>query len=312
MEKGMNKVVIVKKKTRLEELKERFNTVEQARFYIEHLGADFQDYLDEHNKYYEALEAIRLDSGRFARVQEIDRNYIANMIFGGKDIVVTLGQDGLVVNVMKYLNGQPLIGINPDPYRFEGDLLRFHPGELGVVLPAVIRGEYDALDITMAEAGTKDGQHLYAVNDFFVGVNDHTSARYEFSFDNVTENQSSSGVIISTPFGMTGWHKSIMAQFRAMSRVFRVGDYEERSVGWNEKELVFQVREPYPSVYTQADLVYGVVGEGQKLKLVSKMPEKGVVFSDGVTEDAIEFNSGMELTIQIADHVGRLVDYIAG
>ena len=304
---GIHKVVIIKKKTRLEELVARFNTVDQAEFYVEHMGADFRDYRDEHDNYYKALEAVRNDAKLFARVQEIDNDYIPNMIFGEKDIVITLGQDGLVVNAMKYLNGQPLIGVNSDPLRWNGDLSVFHPDEMRDVIPAVIGNTYYSTDITMAKACTKDGQELYAVNDFFVGVEDHTSARYKISFGEKTENQSSSGIIISTPLGFGGWHKSVLAQFRGMARAFGLGEIKEKPVGWYEQELIYQVREPFPSVSTRADLVYGSIAGGEKLKVVSNMPEKGIVFSDGVLEDSIEFRSGMEVTIEVADRKGKLV-----
>lgn len=304
---GIHKVVIIKKKTRLEELVARFNTVDQAEFYVEHMGADFRDYRDEHDNYYKALEAVRNDAKLFARVQEIDNEYIPNMIFGEKDIVITLGQDGLVVNAMKYLNGQPLIGVNSDPLRWNGDLSVFHPDEMRDVIPAVIGNTYRSTDITMAKACTKDGQELYAVNDFFVGVEDHTSARYKISFGEKTENQSSSGIIISTPLGFGGWHKSVLAQFRGMARAFGLGEINEKPVGWYEQELIYQVREPFPSVSTRADLVYGSIAGGEKLKVVSNMPEKGIVFSDGVPEDSIEFRSGMEVTIEVADRKGKLV-----
>ena len=304
---GIHKVVIIKKKTRLEELVARFNTVDQAEFYVEHMGADFRDYRDEHDNYYKALEAVRNDAKLFARVQEIDNEYIPNMIFGEKDIVITLGQDGLVVNAMKYLNGQPLIGVNSDPLRWNGDLSVFHPDEMRDVIPAVIGNAYRSTDITMAKACTKDGQELYAVNDFFVGVEDHTSARYKISFGEKTENQSSSGIIISTPLGFGGWHKSVLAQFRGMARAFGLGEIKEKPVGWYEQELIYQVREPFPSVSTRADLVYGSIAGGEKLRVVSNMPEKGIVFSDGVPEDSIEFRSGMEVTIEVADRKGKLV-----
>ena len=238
---------------------------------------------------------------------EIDPCEGVNMIFGEKDIVITLGQDGLVVNAMKYLNGQPLIGVNSDPLRWNGDLSVFHPDEMRDVIPAVIGNAYRSTDITMAKACTKDGQELYAVNDFFVGVEDHTSARYKISFGEKTENQSSSGIIISTPLGFGGWHKSVLAQFRGMARAFGLGEIKEKPVGWYEQELIYQVREPFPSVSTRADLVYGNIAGGEKLKVVSNMPEKGIVFSDGVPEDSIEFRSGMEVTIEVADRKGKLV-----
>ena len=48
---GERKVVLVTRRTRLEELVARYHTLAQARFYIEHLGADFGDYLRESAAY---------------------------------------------------------------------------------------------------------------------------------------------------------------------------------------------------------------------------------------------------------------------
>ena len=307
MDRGMNKVVIVKRKTRFEELKRRYNTVEQARFYIEHLGADFSDYEKEDMMYNQALEDVRNLVRPLARVQEIDRDYISNMIFGKDDIVIAIGQDGLVANTMKYLDGQPLIGINPDPDRWDGVLLPFEAGDLQRVLPKVIGKDFSDKIVTMGKVESKDGQVLYAVNDFFVGVSNHTSARYHINYRNQIENQSSSGIIVSTGFGMTGWHKSVMAEFRGLAKAFNLGEVPEIKSDWADRNLTFQVREPYPSRFTSADIVYGKISESENLFLTSDMSENGVVFSDGILDDTIEFNAGMEIKVSVADRFGRLV-----
>ena len=307
MDRGMNKVVLIKRRTRYEELKRRYNTVEQARFYIEHLGADFSDYEIEDKTYNAALENIRNLIRPCARLQEIDREYLPNMIFGKDDIVIAVGQDGLVANAMKYLDGQPLIGVNPDPARWDGVLLPFETGEIGKVLPKVINGTFDTKNVTMGKVETKDGQVLYAVNDFFIGVSNHTSARYNINYRNRVENQSSSGIIISPGFGMTGWHKSIMAEFVGIAKAFGLNYVTELHADWGARQLIFQVREPYPSKFTQADIVFGKILDNEKLVITSNMSENGVVFSDGVIDDTIDFNAGMEITIGVSDRIGRLV-----
>lgn len=307
MDRGMNKVVLIKRRTRYEELKRRYNTVEQARFYIEHLGADFSDYEREDKTYNAALENIRNLIRPCARLQEIDREYLPNMIFGKDDIVIAVGQDGLVANAMKYLDGQPLIGVNPDPARWDGVLLPFETGEIAKVLPKVINGTFDTKNVTMGKVETKDGQVLYAVNDFFIGVSNHTSARYNINYRNRVENQSSSGIIISTGFGMTGWHKSIMAEFVGIAKAFGLNYVTELHADWGARQLIFQVREPYPSKFTQADIVFGKIMDNEKLVITSNMSENGVVFSDGVIDDTIDFNAGMEITIGVSDRIGRLV-----
>lgn len=307
MDRGMNKVVLIKRRTRYEELKRRYNTVEQARFYIEHLGADFSDYEREDKTYNAALENIRNLIRPCARLQEIDREYLPNMIFGKDDIVIAVGQDGLVANAMKYLDGQPLIGVNPDPARWDGVLLPFETGEIAKVLLKVINGTFDTKNVTMGKVETKDGQVLYAVNDFFIGVSNHTSARYNINYRNRVENQSSSGIIISTGFGMTGWHKSIMAEFVGIAKAFGLNYVTELHADWGARQLIFQVREPYPSRFTQADIVFGKIMDNEKLVITSNMSENGVVFSDGVIDDTIDFNAGMEITIGVSDRIGRLV-----
>src|SRR2546426_4163786 len=120
-----NKIVLVTRPTRLAELVVRFNTVSQARFYIEHQGADFQDYLREDETYHHALVATQKALAQIGRVQTVDRGFLPNFVFAPEDTIVTLGQDGLVANTLKYLNGQPVVGVNPDPERWDGRLLPF-------------------------------------------------------------------------------------------------------------------------------------------------------------------------------------------
>src|SRR5213080_727697 len=100
-----DKIVIVTLKTRLEELVERFNTREQAKFYIEHMGLSFADYDQEHATYVAAVGRLRRDLDGLAKLQLIDRGFLPNFLFTPQDLVVTVGQDGLVVNAAKYLHG---------------------------------------------------------------------------------------------------------------------------------------------------------------------------------------------------------------
>ena len=51
--------IIVKNKTRLESLIERFNTKAQAKFYIERLGGNFDDYVLEHETFHQSLNIFR-------------------------------------------------------------------------------------------------------------------------------------------------------------------------------------------------------------------------------------------------------------
>ena len=307
MDRGMYKIVIITRKTRLQELVYKYNTVEQAKFYMEHMGIDFSDYVKEDAAYKKAVDQVKAIAEPFARIQEIDRDFVPNMIFGKQDVVIAVGQDGLIANVMKYLDSQPLLGVNPDPARWDGVLLPFEAAQLTTVLPKVLAGDYSVRDVTMAKATAKDGQTMLAVNDLFIGCRTHTSARYELQWNGERENQSSSGIIISTGLGSTGWYKSIMAQANRMAAIFHCGQIADQPLSWEADELRFIVREPYPSRTTQADLIYGRISSGDTFQVTSKMPVNGVVFSDGIEDDAIAFHSGVILTVGLAEKKGRLV-----
>ena len=304
------KIILVTQRTRLEDLIRRYNTFGQAEFIISHNGGDFSDYRLEHETYHSAVQTALSALQAFGRVQVLDRDLVPNYLFGKQDIVVVLGRDGLVANVLKYLlDGQPLIGVNPDPKRWDGQLLPFFPEDLSKILPEVLRESRNVQSITLAQATLNDGQVLRAVNDLFIGRNSHASARYEISQGAARENQSSSGVIVSTGLGATGWLKSILAGASGIARVFGVPDPigPAHSFDRSTPELYYTVREPYPSASTGADMVFGRITARSPLQIVSSMPENGVIFSDGMEQDFLQFNSGAMVTICIADQKGYLV-----
>lgn len=303
------KVVLITRRTRLEDLVAKYHSVAQARFYLEHLGADFSDYLAEHETYSAAKRTVTTALEAHGRYQAIDRSFLTNFIFAPDDVVVALGQDGLVANTMKYLNGQPIIGVNPDPYRWDGILLPFEPRDVAVLLPEVMLDQRDHKAVTMAQASLSDGQRLLAVNDLFIGPKSHTSARYEIELGERKEVQSSSGLIVSTGLGSTAWMKSVvMGSLAIASQFSHPGKVENYAPApWDASFLQFAVREPFPSRSSQATLVFGRVDSEQPLKLRSFMPENGVIFSDGIEADYVSFNSGVEATIGVAERSGMVV-----
>lgn len=303
------KVVLVTRRTRLEDLVAKFLTAEQAKFYVEHLGADFSDYLREHEVYHAERARTVQALEQWGRYQVIDRSFLPNFLFGPDDIVVALGQDGVVANTMKYLGGQPLIGLNPDASRYDGILLPFKPADLPALLPEVAADKRAAKAVTMAKARLSDGQQLYAVNDLFIGARSHVSAVYEIATSEQHERQSSSGLIVATGLGSTAWFKSIVTGSLAIAGHFGSAPAGARydALPWDAPELRFAVREPFPSRSSEVNLVCGRLTTSDALKLRSLMPENGVIFSDGIEADRLEFNSGTEATIGIAERQGRLI-----
>jgi NAD kinase len=304
------KIVLILRETRLDELVARFNTVQQAQFYVEHLGADFGDYLAEREHYRAAVQEVETTLRAHGRVQRLDRKYLGNFIFGADDIVVVLGQDGLVANTLKYLDGQHVLGVNPDPRRWDGVLLPFQPGDLRLVMPEEIALKRPVKRVTMAKASLNTGAVLYAVNDLFIGPRSHVSARYTLKVGKAEEHQSSSGIIVSTGMGSTGWMKSLYAGWAGAAVTLGVEPPRQAldaSFPWDAEFLHYFVREPFPSRTTGASLVAGRIPKRAPLSVVSEMAENGIIFSDGIEADFLEFNAGTRATIGIAERQGLLV-----
>jgi NAD kinase len=311
--KGYEKIIVVTRKTALEELIEQFNTIDQARFYIEHMGGSFDWYESAHKTYRNAIEILRQSLPPKYRSHWIDRSFLPTFTFGPYDIVVTLGPDGLVVNTAKYLVDQPLLAINPDPGRIDGVLIPCAVGDAREAITAALEFRLPLRGITMAEAKLNDGRSILAVNDLFIGQKTHLSARYVLSHEDEFEEQSSSGIIVSTGAGSTGWYRSILAGAAGVMHAFvddpAIEIAKERYRFDPESEsLVFNVREPFASRTSGANLVHGVINSGSPLTITSRMTRNGVIFSDGVEEDFLTFNSGSIATIDIADRKLLLFD----
>lgn len=305
-----NKIVLIVRRTRLDDLIVRFNTEDQARFYIERLGADFADYQKEDKAYKAAVSQTEGILSRMGRLQVVDRAFLPNFLFGPQDTVVAIGQDGLVANVLKYLDKQLLIGVNPDPARWEGVLLPFQVRELETILPLVFSQKLGIKKVTMAEVKLNTGESLFGVNDLFIGPKTHTSARYVIKVGDKSESQSSSGVIVSTGLGSTGWFRSVVAGATGIATALAkkpLGIPAKQEFPWDAEYLFFSVREPWPSKTSSAQIAFGQIMPGTPLIIESRMPEHGVIFSDGIEADFLKFNAGSVATVTVAQKKGHLV-----
>jgi hypothetical protein len=309
---GLEKIVVVTRPSALDELIQRFGTRDQARFYIESMGGAFADYQAAHDADRRARERLGQAIPGGVRVQWIDRSFLPTYQFGPADLVVVLGPDGLVVNTAKYLTGQSVLAINPDPERIDGTLLPFSLEQVGPGIAGYAKGGFATRQVSMARAVLNDGQALLAVNDLFVGARTHVSARYQIRLGEQAESQSSSGIIVSTGAGSTGWFRSILTGASAVAMAYAPSDDVERIRGqfafkWDSPRLAFSVREPFVSRSSRADCVFGWIEPGATLVVESRMPRNGVIFSDGVEEDFLAFNSGAIATIGLADQALALL-----
>lgn len=269
--------------------------------------AEFTEYEAEDHVYRDVIDRLEDELQFGLPVKRVERSFVPNFEFGTCEVVVVVGQDGLVANTAKYVGKLPIVAVNPDPRRIDGILLPFEPSGARAAVRRVLDGKAHARPVTLAEVELNDGQKMLAFNDFFVGAASHVSARYVLEANGKTEPHSSSGLIVSTGAGSTGWLSSVFNMAGGIAQFLGQPPSQPPRLSWEDRRLVWTVREPFVSKRSQATLVAGWIEDGQQLVLESLMPEGGVIFSDGIESDFLPFTSGVIARLRVSRQVANLV-----
>jgi NAD kinase len=293
------RVVIVYRHTELEELRARHATRGQAQFYLAQRRLGLEEVEVGQAAQTAAVRAVTAAIPVDWRRGSVERADVPRFLFEPEDVVVAVGQDGLVANVAKYLDGQPVIGINDDPRRNPGVLVQHAPAAAGPLIRAA-GSENAGLRIeerTMVEAVTDDGQQLLALNEVYVGQPTHQTARYTVHLpDRRFERQASSGLLVGTGTGATGWCRSVWLERHS---AVTLPDPESARLAWF-------VREAWPSPATGVTLTEGVLDEGAPLS-VTVESDRLVAFGDGIEADALPVIRGQTVQLRVAARRLRLV-----
>jgi NAD kinase len=283
------RAVFVIRETEYESLLAHHATRDQAIFFLKTRGQDIGPVEQRHAQFQETLRGLRAVLPAEWRSTLVHRVDLDRFLFAADDIVIAVGQDGLVANVAKYLNGQPVLGINPDPKLYDGILVPIAPDKMSPLLRPAAEGKAHLQMRTMAESRLDDGQILLALNEIFIGHHSHQSARYDIEAMGQKEFQSSSGLIVSSGTGATGWARSIMES-----------SHIEITLQPEAGELAFFVREPFPSVASGTTIRAGRIDGGHPLRITSRMNEGGVIFADGIEQDRLAFDWGRIVEVSVS------------
>ncbi|UXY30564.1 hypothetical protein [Streptomyces sp. HUAS TT20] len=293
------RAVLVHRTTEYEELVARHGTHGQAAFFLASRGRDIDEVAERHHRTRRALAEVASAVPLTWRQSRVERADLDRFLFAPEDVVVVVGQDGLVANAAKYLAGQPVLGIDSDPGRNPGVLVRHRPADAAALLPAALARGTGADELTMVEAVADDTQRLVALNEIYLGAAGHQTARYRLGLDGdggVVEAQASSGVLVGTGTGATGWLRSVW-QERA-SRLALPSPGEDR--------LLWFVREAWPSPATGTSLVAGELAAAQALS-VTVESDRLIAFGDGIESDALELTWGQTIRVRVCGQRLRLV-----
>jgi NAD kinase len=291
------RAVVVHRRTELEELVAHHGTRQQVAFFLKSRDRDIDEVEAQHTSQHDALGGVSSAIPMDWRRGQVERRDLDRFVFGPEDVVVAVGQDGLVANVAKYLSGQIVIGLNPAPDRNPGVLVRHAPVAIDELLRTASSGVDAAVESrAMVEATLDDGQTLRALNEIYVGHPSHQSARYRIvTSDGVVERQSSSGVLIGTGTGSTGWCRS--AWLERHSTLSLPGPEDAR--------LCWFVREAWPSPATGTTVTEGIIESGGQLTLIAESDL--VLFGDGIETDSLTLSWGQSVRLSVAQQRLRLL-----
>ncbi|MFD5322313.1 hypothetical protein [Streptomyces sp. NPDC127092] len=291
------RAVLVHRTTEYEELLARHGTHGQAAFQLAARGRSVTEVRERHERNRRALAEVSAAVPLRWRQARVERADLDRFLFGPEDVVVVVGQDGLVANAAKYLSGQPVVGVDDDPGRNPGVLVRHRPGDARRLLPSATGPRTAAEELTMVEAVTDDAQRLLALNEIYIGPPGHQTARYVLRAPAAPpEAQASSGVLVGTGTGATGWLRSLWHQ-RGSTLPLPAP---------TAPRLAWTVREAWPSPVTGTACVEGLLAEGDTLDLVVES-DRLVAFGDGIESDALELTWGRSVRVGISETVLRLV-----
>lgn len=291
------RVVVVSRQTEYQALIARHGTRGQAEFFLSRRGRTIDDLVRADAAFDSAMAGVLGAIPTEWRRARVDRGDLDRFLFEPTDVVVAVGQDGLVANTAKYLAGQVVVGVNPDPGRYEGVLVPHPPDVARILIARAQRAEGTIEERTMVEAVLDDGQRLLALNEVFVGHQSHQSARYTIAFGGQRERQSSSGLIVSTGTGATGWGRSVSLAHKSPLSL----------PAPDEPALAFFVREAWPSVDSGAGVIEGRLDPSTVLEVTSEMNAGGVIFGDGIETDRLEFSWGRRAAVRVASERLRLL-----
>lgn len=293
---GLPRVVLVSRATEYEELVRRHGTRAQAAFVLGPRKSLLDELEAHHDAQSRALATLGAALPSKWRRTRVPRQELSRFVFEPGDVIVAVGQDGLVANVAKYLDGQPVIGVEPWPAQSPGALIRFDVRSACEAVRLAVEARVAQEVRTMVEARMDDGQRLVALNEIYLGHRTHQSSRYRLRLGSQEERHSSSGLIVTSGTGASGWSLSIARGVGAT----------ELLPGATESALAYFVREAWPSPVTGTRLVRGRLGD-EPLTLTSEMNDGGVLFGDGIEDDRLSWGWGARVAIGVARQTLRLV-----
>lgn len=202
-------------------------------------------------------------------------------------LVIILGGDNYFQYVSHFLDTQFVLGVNSDPERSEGVLTAFDDQSFAQVFEKVRNGQFILEEWSRLEVSL-NGQKInsLAISEVYIGSWERFNiSKYVLSFKGEEEEQKSSGVLIATGAGSTGWFRSATGGDNIFPKT--------------AKEARFFVTEIFRGKHHLGKISKGVIKPGEKLEITSLGKHKNVVSIDSKLNH--DFPRGSKVSIEFSD-----------
>ena len=296
----LERVYIACKKTTLEFLQERY-----GQDYPRQVGLfdlDIDEVESEHEEHYRTLDSL-VDALREAGIEPrvLARRIYLTGSFDGSDLVVSFGGDGEMLDVSRYITGsEPVLGIRSTS-RSRGYLLLSPALGFRDMAARLVGGDFRVESWTRIKGVLENGFHRiedHALNEVYAGDRFSVgTSRYTLRIDDREERHRSSGVLVVTGTGSTGWYANIV---KNDGGGFGYG----RPFPRTSVQLRYLVRDPIR--IDELELTHGAIEPGMDFSIKSTMNSDGVLSFDCSkisyeNPRAYPFNRGSVVTLGISN-----------
>lgn len=285
MEKFLRRPVIVPKKSKWEMDQEKWRLSESGlrKHYFKN-GMDAERIYQSHVRQQETISLLK---EFFPSSAWCERDGWSQERARNSSLVVAVGGDNHFQFVSHFVERKKIIGINSDPFSSEGAILSFAPEDI----PRLVR-ELENNTLTWNRWSRvqvwKNGKKLGppALSEVFLGEQNRLSmSRHILKHGKMTEEQKSSGLLVTTGVGQTGWFHSAMSPRRI------------KHISPAENCFLFGATEPFAGRLSRARLTSGIVRGRGALRVQSLNDEQGIIGIDSWR--TFDFLNGQKAVIRL-------------
>ena len=234
-----------------------------------------------YNKNDKAIDIVK-DSLRKKNIKFecIERSSLKKTVFKSKNLIIAVGGDGTFLRTSHFIKDELLFGVNSNPDRKEGFFMSSCKNDFDKKFELFLKKKFYVEKLARLKSRINKKEACLALNEIFIGNKaSYKTSSYKIFFNNKTEEQKSSGILVGTSSGSNAWLKS--AGIKPFS---------------SSKKFYFIVREPYIGKLTKPLLTQGFIGHNKVLKIKSGM-DKGIAAVDSNKEYKFKKGSVIEISI---------------